>query len=225
MQRDWMDATHERHAYRCLPLSIANACGWEILNPVAFSAIWDGGDRREAIHIDVEGDTHSAITHFGAGVLTFHVTGLFETPPGVMIWVGGSPNRFKDAIQPMTGLVETAWSPYSFTMNWKFTKAGQRIRFEKDEPFCFIMPIDPGLAEACEPEFRSLDDNQDLAANYHEWRLSRSSFNTELKQPGSDAATKKWQKTYHMGVRPDGTKPEAGHRTKIKLRKFDDKTK
>ena len=40
--RGWMDETDERHAYRCLPLSIANAAGWEILNPVAFSAIWNG---------------------------------------------------------------------------------------------------------------------------------------------------------------------------------------
>ena len=29
--RPWMDATHERYAYRCLPLTIANAHGWEIL--------------------------------------------------------------------------------------------------------------------------------------------------------------------------------------------------
>ena len=28
LERDWMDASGERFAYRCLPLSIANAYGW-----------------------------------------------------------------------------------------------------------------------------------------------------------------------------------------------------
>ena len=29
-RRDWMDETPEAFAYRCLPLNIANAHGWEI---------------------------------------------------------------------------------------------------------------------------------------------------------------------------------------------------
>ena len=41
--RPWMDATPEAFAYRCLPLNIANAHGWEILTPVGFEAYWRGG--------------------------------------------------------------------------------------------------------------------------------------------------------------------------------------
>ena len=37
-RRKWMDETHNRYAYRCLPLTIANAMGWEILMPAAVSA-------------------------------------------------------------------------------------------------------------------------------------------------------------------------------------------
>ncbi|MDR3507935.1 MAG: DUF6065 family protein, partial [Caulobacteraceae bacterium] len=40
--RGWMDDTPESFAYRCLPLNIANAHGWEILNPCAFEAVWNG---------------------------------------------------------------------------------------------------------------------------------------------------------------------------------------
>ena len=39
-ERDWMDATDDRFAYRCIPLSIANASGWELLCPIAFEALW-----------------------------------------------------------------------------------------------------------------------------------------------------------------------------------------
>ena len=41
--RAWMDATPEAFAYRCLPLNIANAHGWEILTPFGFEAYWRGG--------------------------------------------------------------------------------------------------------------------------------------------------------------------------------------
>ena len=41
-QRDWMDATPNRYAYRCLPLTITNQTGWWIRNPVGFTAAWSG---------------------------------------------------------------------------------------------------------------------------------------------------------------------------------------
>ena len=42
LMRDWMDATYNKHAYRCLPLSMANVNGWEILLPCDVVA-GDGG--------------------------------------------------------------------------------------------------------------------------------------------------------------------------------------
>ena len=62
------------------------------------------------------------LSAFGEGVLTFHINGLFRTPPGWNLWVGGSPNSPKDGIYPLTGVIETDWSPYTFTMNWRFTR-------------------------------------------------------------------------------------------------------
>ena len=43
-----MDATDDRFAYRCIPLSIANASGWELLCPVTFEAWWL--PRLQALH-------------------------------------------------------------------------------------------------------------------------------------------------------------------------------
>ena len=37
-RREWMDATTESFAYRCLPLAIANSHGWEMLSPCGFAA-------------------------------------------------------------------------------------------------------------------------------------------------------------------------------------------
>src|SRR5271156_2066909 len=41
-QRDWMNETPHRYAYRCLPLTIVNQTGWWINNPVGFTATWHG---------------------------------------------------------------------------------------------------------------------------------------------------------------------------------------
>jgi len=80
-----MDATPESFAYRCLPLNIANAHGWEILNPHGFSAEWNGGAGTDAVTVrpDPGADPRRmAVSLFGQGVLTFHVEAILRTPPG-----------------------------------------------------------------------------------------------------------------------------------------------
>jgi Family of unknown function (DUF6065) len=66
--REWMQTETGRFAKRCLPLLIANQAGWELLNPVGFSAIWDGTDALEAIRIwpHVAGANPGVVSHFGS---------------------------------------------------------------------------------------------------------------------------------------------------------------
>ena len=151
LDRDWMDATNQRYAYRCLPLNIANAHGWEILCPSGFSATWRGGGMRDDIVIIPDpGASSPVISHFGNGVLTFHVPALFRTEPGFDLMVQGPINRPKDGVSPLAGVVETDWAPFTFTMNWAFTAPGANVRFEKGEPFCHVFPVQRGELERFE---------------------------------------------------------------------------
>ena len=52
--RNWMDAFASRHPYRCLPLTMANTSGWEILCPVGFTAEWNGGPDQADITFKAE---------------------------------------------------------------------------------------------------------------------------------------------------------------------------
>src|SRR5262245_16098556 len=108
LEREWMDKTRDRYAYRCLPLNIANAHGWEILCPAGFSARWEGHWDKSAIKIRSAqlGTTAPAVSHFGHGVLTFHVPCVFRTDPGFDLYVTGPINRPKDAIAALTGIIE-----------------------------------------------------------------------------------------------------------------------
>ena len=60
----------------------------EIFGPVVTVIPFE--DEKEAIRIKVAGPQHLApISHFGSGVLTFHVNALFRTEPGINLWVTG----------------------------------------------------------------------------------------------------------------------------------------
>ena len=78
-------STDDGFAYRCLPLNIANAHGWLILNPAPFIARWNGGSGIDAVDgaATAAGTSVVASSHFGSGVLTFNVNALFRTEAGL----------------------------------------------------------------------------------------------------------------------------------------------
>lgn len=220
VRRDWMEASPNGFAYRCLPLTMANGHGWEVLGQTGFEASWNGGAAPEDVAIRV---THPGAmppaSHFGSGILTFPIPVLLRTPPGIGLWVSGPPNAPKDGIAALSGLVETDWAPMTFTMNWRFTRPDQVVRFRPHEPICFFFPLSLGLAEAMRPESRALDTAPEEAAAYRAWQQGRDAFNAALKEAGSAAQRQGWQRHYHRGEAPDG-RAAPSHRTRLRLRPF-----
>jgi hypothetical protein len=222
--REWMTNTHESFAYRCLPLNIANAHGWEILAPCAFDAIWNGAPNDlSGVYIQpAPGPQKNAppVSIFGQGVLTFHIDGIFRTPPGWNLWVGGSPNFLKDGIAPLTGVVETDWSPFTFTMNWRFTRANHWVHFEPDEPICFIFPVKRGYLDEVTPKFMDLDEAPELKTAFQAWSNSRGEFLDRVQKDIPASPTLKWQKYYYRGTDIDGKSYVSDHMTKLRLQPF-----
>ena len=205
--RAWMDATPESFAYRCLPLNIANAHGWEILSPCGFEAVWDGASGVEAVTVrpdDGADPRRLAVSLFGQGVLTFHVEAILRTAPGWNLWVSGSPNRQKDAIAPLSAVIETDWSPFTFTMNWRFTRPDTPVRFEAMEPFCFLFPVQRAAVEAFEPVFAPLGADPATAARFKAWSEARDAFHAKMQAEPPKAPADRWQKHYYRGVDASG---------------------
>ncbi|MEE9330022.1 MAG: DUF6065 family protein [Parvularculaceae bacterium] len=215
-RRDWMDGSPESYAYRCLPLAIANSHGWDLLNQTPFTANWNGGPRISDISLtSTDGALLSLVTsHFGEGVLTFHIPCLIRTPPGYDLWVMGPANAPKANIQALNAVVETDWSPYTFTMNWKFTSANKPVSFAIDEPIATIFPVKRGEIETFQPVLKSPADDPEFWQVFTDWRDARNNFNAELKKPGSDAEAQGWQKTYMTGPQEKLAPP---HRTRLRL--------
>ena len=177
--RAWMDRIPDNHAYRCLPLSIANAHGWEILSPCAFTVAWNGGiharDLTFAVRDGYPNISHVVASHFAYGIVTFHLGYLFRTDPGWDLFASGSLNTSKDGIAPLTGVIETDWLPYPFTMNWQMTRPGS-VQFEKEEPLCMIFPVPHASLQTVEAELFNLDSDPELKAQALAWKQSRDEF-------------------------------------------------
>jgi len=207
-----------------LPLNIANAHGWEVLSPCAFDAIWNGEAGVDAVTIRPDAGAKPErvpVSLFGQGVVTFHIEGIFRTPPGWNLWVGGSPNRAKDGISPLTGVVETDWSPFTFTMNWRFTRPGHWIHFDALEPICFLFPIERTAIEAFAPKFEPLEADPATMERFRAWSRARDEFHQQMTTNPPRASADRWQKHYYRGVDAAGRSLVTDHLTKLRLRRFD----
>lgn len=248
LERDWMDVSRNRFAYRCLPLTIANQAGWVIENPVTFTAVWDGGLDNFNVRVRFENDTEcsgptvsaNVITvaaglqgldpdgpgqrdsrinsHFGSGVVTICIPYLFRTPPLVNLWVKGPSNWIKDGAHPLEGIVETDWSPATFTMNWKLTRANYPVCFKRGEPICMLVPLPRGFAEKLHPVRAPIDTWPELDRQYREWQQSRAEF-LAAYCTGAPEAKAGWQRHYTKGEMPGGA-AGSEHQTHIRLREF-----
>jgi hypothetical protein len=220
-RRAWMDAFQDRHPYRCLPLTMANSSGWEILCPIGLTIEWNGGLMEDGITIT--GDEpwppikNIADSHFRRGIVTFHTGHLFRTDPGWAVWAMGPPNEPKDGIYPLSGLVETDWLPFPFTMNWQMTRPG-KVRFEKGEPFCFVTLVQDKALEQVQPTLRLLSTNEPLQKEFKAWSESRGDFNKRLHQREEGAVKSGWQRHYMRGENAATGESAETHVTKRKLK-------
>jgi Family of unknown function (DUF6065) len=222
-QRDWMDRTNDRFAYRCLPLLMANQNGWCIINKHQVRVIWNGKDKKEDLSVTClsgpDGFPCPAVSHFGSGIVTWHLNYLFRTSPGYNLWVKGPSNWPKLGITALEGTIETDWAVATFTMNWKMTSIDFPVYFEPEEPICMFVPIRRGEAEAFAPAFREISQEPQLSRAYEAWSASRAAFNNDLTVRGSQAQAQKWQKDYFVGESVQGAAPSQ-HQVKLNLKDF-----
>ena len=157
---------------------------------------------------------------FGQGTFTIHIQGLFRTPPGWNLLAGGSPNSAKEGIAPLSGMIETDWSPYTFTMNWRFLRRNHWVRFDAGEPICFIQPVQRDALERMNPKFVPLNDDPEAARQFAAWSQSRNAFQAKVAEQTPSSGADQWQKRYYRGLDMDDKPGVPDHRAKLRLKPF-----
>ncbi len=221
-QRDWMDATPHRYAYRCLPLTIMNQTGWWINNPVGFTATWRG--QTQPGGIDFQFDAAAELwekwinSQFGEGIITWNTPFLIRTKPeGSRLLISGPANYFKANAHPLTALIESDWITMSFTMNWKIMVPNQPVRFDFGEPLFQAIPLATNICadlEAASVSYQKLSDNPEILRAYEHWDQDRRRFH-EQKIAGA-VKPNDWQKDYFQGRDSSGNESATHHMTKVK---------
>jgi len=223
-EREWMEATDRRFALRCLPLLVANQAGWFLLSAHTVRATWAGGKGAASLRVELLGGDPPcpAVSHFGHGILTWHVPYLFRTAPGYNLLVRGPANWPRDGACPLEGLVEADWSYATFTMNWQVTRRRCPVTFAAGDPIAMLVPQRRGELEAFRPEIRDIERSPAVREPYEEWAEDRAWFNSELRRPGSEARRQEWQKHYFQGSSPVQARVP-GHQTRLSLAEFADR--
>jgi hypothetical protein len=180
VKRTWMDDTHN-NAYRCTPLNVGNTYGWYVLCPMDFTAEWNGGPLGSDLSVTVINPPESSneyfkitATNFGHGILSLIPDFIIKTSPGVSTYVRGIPNLIANGIQPLDGVVETDWLPFTFTYNFKFIKPG-KIKFEKDQPLFSFFPVERGYVEQFNTLVSGIEDYPEFKKEYEMYANHRTS--------------------------------------------------
>lgn len=197
--RDWMDDTYNKHAYQCLPMTVANVYGWEIVMEEDLVVQWDGGNTPPVI---LSGETTSsgrvqAISSI-IGMISINMGWVINTEDGYNTWVTGSPNYFVDGATPLTATLPSYWWPDESQMNWKITKIGEPVTFAAGTPFCFFNIYDNSILENTEVVTSNLWDDKELME-------SRVRYG-ELKTKNRYENPWTWTKGIRTGIDADGNK-------------------
>jgi hypothetical protein len=216
-----MNGTHDRFAYRCLPLVMANQAGWILTSGRIVVVKWSGGPGLEDLTVvSPDGKDPPASSQFGYGILTWEIPFLFRTSPGYNLLARGPANWWKDGAVALEGLVETDWAVATFTMNWKIIVPGIEVRFEPDDPICMLVPQRRGELESFHATLGRLQDQSDVDHQFRAWENSRNSVIAAIEDPARPAGSSgEWQLDYLRGTSPGGASASE-HQTKVQLRGF-----
>jgi predicted 2-oxoglutarate/Fe(II)-dependent dioxygenase YbiX len=212
LERGWMDEFPDRHAYRCLPLNIANTFGWDARLPVDVTVSWNGGPGKRDVAVETEGRDRVE-SNFSRGIVTFLLGYVFRTPPGWQLLVMAPPNAPLWPLEPLAGIVETSWLPYPFTMNYRFAQPGN-VHLKAGTPICRVVPIQMGPVLDAEPRIFDLDQDRELEQQHEVFRIARDTFR-EAWLNGTYQGREQWQRKYFKG---EGA-PAGEHRTKVRMAK------
>jgi hypothetical protein len=214
VKREWMDKTNG-HAYKCLPLNIANQYGWVVHSPIDLIATWDGTNGLDAIKVYPEKNGYFS-SHFGHGILTLNVDFIITTSKNISTYVKGVSNFNIDKIYPLEGIVETDWLPFTFTMNYKFHALGA-TSIKKGDPLFMFFPINRSFLEDIEIKSGNIKEDRELSEKYNEYSKSREIFlNNTYKN------SQEWQKFYVKGRVVKEKADIYNHKVNIKLKNFEE---
>jgi hypothetical protein len=141
IKRDWMDATPEKHAYRCFPVTQANMVGWNLSCDEDIVFTWNGitDTSNETVKI-IKGNNFS---YTGRGQATISInTGLvFKTDNDVSMFVINPVNYFSEDFETMSSLISTSFYGNPLPLAIKARAANKEVIIKAGTPIATLIPV------------------------------------------------------------------------------------
>lgn len=135
--RDWMDNSLDKHAYKCLPVTLANCLGWSFSLPEDISFILHSST--DTVEI-LSGEKYSSVDRTN-GTISFisGITIQSDIPESLLIMP--VPNQFIDGVSPFTSIINTSVLKAPIPSAWKITRHDEVISIKSGTPIAAIIPI------------------------------------------------------------------------------------
>jgi hypothetical protein len=150
VSRDWMDATGEKHAYHCFPMSLTNRMGWGISFPEDITFIWDGISNSSSDHVTILSGSQYCSTNRGNATISFNTNLHFKTDEDTTTLVMPVPNQFIDGAQCFTALISTSFLNAALPIAWRITRPNVEITIPAGTPVASVIPISLNTLETYE---------------------------------------------------------------------------
>ena len=199
-KRDWMEATFDKHAYRCLPVTLTNQLGWAISFPEDITFMWDGQISTSGEHVKVLAGEKYVQTGRGQATVSFETGLVFRTPENYSLLTYNVPNMFMEGISPYTTIISSSFFEGPLPVAWKVTKPFVPITIKAGQPVAAVFPI--SLTEI-QGSVLTVKDIKDLVRVKREIALD---LDEAVKSAADAAANGGWTDYYRNAIDYMGNK-------------------
>lgn len=208
--RDWMDATPEKHAYHCFPVTQANTVGWTISMPVDVKFIWNGINDTSGSNVTIlEGD-HLVYTGRGQSSVSFNTNLLFRSDNNISLLTMTPPNYFNPDYEVIGSVISTSFFRNPLPLAIKALTPNKEITIKAGTPIATILPISLSELKDSVIEVKKFPQEE-----MHEWNEKNKAYGDAAQVFSTKG---QWTDWYRDAVDQDGNKIGEHEAKSLKLK-------
>lgn len=141
IKRDWMDATEDKHAYRCFPVTQANMIGWNLSCSQDIKFIWNGINNTSSENVTILDGLDFTYTGRGQSTVSIHTGLTFRSEQNISMFTINPVNYFNEDFETMSSLISTSFLDTGFPLAIKARNPNKEITIKAGTPLATIVPI------------------------------------------------------------------------------------
>lgn len=215
IKRDWMDATPDKHAYHCFPVTQANMIGWNLYSTKDIRFIWNGINDTNSENVKIIEGQEFSYTGRGQSTVSINTGLVFRTDQNISMFTINPVNYFNDNFETMSSLISTSFYPNPIPLAIKARAANKEILIKAETPLATIIPI----------SLTALDNTSITMVDYIDKNNERSNANVSYGEAAQAVnQSGKWTDWYRNAVN-EKQESIGSHEVKALKLSVDDQTR